>query len=207
MGTPVTLPLQPPRYINIFEPFQYLYGLWSTSGSDWGIAHFFTLQEYNRGSGRKKNKRTKRLGLTRVQKWSYVTLCMCRLTLLECRLIYPHCGWTSSHVDWSLSSGVDWSLSSPFAICQLLSPFFVSLSDWCPLTTSVHVEIAGPKPFVWFRVKTDKGIVCLADHLHSVTLRIPQSSRITEASPSCCFVSYPKYLLGRVLSLFSILRP
>ena len=25
------------------------------------------------------------------------------------------------------------------------------------------------KPFVWFRAKTDKVIVCLADHLHSVT--------------------------------------
>ena len=48
------------------------------------------------------------LGLTWVQKESYVTLCMCRLTLawitsensttlLECRLIFPHCGWTLSH--------------------------------------------------------------------------------------------------------------
>ena len=25
------------------------------------------------------------------------------------------------------------------------------------------------KPFVWFRAKTDRGIICLADHLHSVT--------------------------------------
>ena len=25
------------------------------------------------------------------------------------------------------------------------------------------------KPFVWFRAKTEKGIVCLADHLHNVT--------------------------------------
>ena len=30
-------------------------------------------------------------------------------------------------------------------------------------------EIFSPKPFVWFRAKTDKGIVCLAGHLHSVT--------------------------------------
>ena len=57
-------PLGPTRYINLFEPF-----------------HFFTafdqlvvpLQEYNQGSGRKENKRTKRLGLTQVQKGSYVT--------------------------------------------------------------------------------------------------------------------------------------
>ena len=112
----MTLPPRSQRYISFFEPFQYLYGQWSTSGSDRGIAHFFTLQEYNRGSGRKKNKRTKRticLGLTQMQKESYVTLCMCRLTLvwvisensttlLECRFIFPHCGWTLSHADSSL---------------------------------------------------------------------------------------------------------
>ena len=73
-----------------------------------------------------------------------------------------------THADSSLCSGVDWSLASPFANCQLLSPF-VSLSDWCSLPTSGHAEISSPKPFVWFRAKTDKGIVCLADHLHSVT--------------------------------------
>ena len=28
------------------------------------------------------------------------------------------------------------------------------------------------KPFVWFRAKTDKGIVCLAGHLYSVTARL-----------------------------------
>ena len=39
-----------------------------------------------------------------------------------------------------------------------------------PVTTSDHAEISSPKPFVWFRTKTDKGIVCLAGHLHSVTV-------------------------------------
>ena len=32
-------------------------------------------------------------------------------------------------------------------------------------------------------------------------LRIPQSSSMTEASPSDCLVSYPKHLLGVVLPL------
>ena len=42
-----------------------LYGRWSTSGPDRGNAHFLPLQEYNLGNRRKKkNKRTKRLGLT-----------------------------------------------------------------------------------------------------------------------------------------------
>ena len=64
-------------------------------------------------------------------------------------------------------SDVDWSLASPFANSnfELLCPTLFSR----PLTTSGHVEIAGPKPFVWFRAITDKGIVCLAGHLHSVT--------------------------------------
>ena len=107
------------------------------------------------------------LGLKQVQKGSYVTLYMCRLTLawvssenstmlLECRLILtrlPYCGWTLSHADWSLSCPVS---TAPFANCQLLSPF-VSLSDWCSLPTSGHAEISSPKPFVWFRAKTDKG--------------------------------------------------
>ena len=64
-------------------------------------------------------------------------------------------------------SGVYCHCPSFLANC-LLSPF-VSLSDWRPLTTSGHVEITDPKPFVWFRARTDKGIVCLADILHSVT--------------------------------------
>ena len=38
-------------------------------------------------------------------------------------------------------------------------------------STSGHGEISSPKPFVWFHAKTDKGIVCLAGHLHSVTLQ------------------------------------
>ena len=71
--------------------------------------------------------------------------------------------------DWSLCSGVDCLCPSSLANCQLLSPF-VSLSDWCSLPTSGHAEISSPNPFVWFRAKTDKGIVCLAEYLHSVTM-------------------------------------
>ena len=65
-------------------------------------------------------------------------------------------------------SGADWSLTSPFANYQLRSPLSNSL-----LASPYHFrsrEIPSPKPFVWFRAKTDKGIVCLADHLHSVII-------------------------------------
>ena len=174
-----------PWYVNLFKPFQYLYDLWSTSGSDRGIALFFTLQEYNLGSGgKKKNKRTKRticLGLTQVQKESYAILCMCRLTLvwILAKLLLSYWNADSSWLsllslvlDSLMPTGLSAPVStghschpSPTANFELLCPILFSR----PLTTSGHAEISSPKPFVWFRAKTNKGIVCLADHLHSVT--------------------------------------
>ena len=56
-STAVTLPLQPPHVTSTLLTIS-LHGRWSTSGSNRGNAHFLPLQEYNRGSGRKKNKRT-----------------------------------------------------------------------------------------------------------------------------------------------------
>ena len=95
--------------------------------------------------------------------------------LLECRPILTRSSFTGldplSCRLVSLLFRVDCFCPSSLANCPLLSSF-VSLSDWRPLTTSGHVEIAGPKPFVWFCAKTDKGIVCLADHLHSVTIEL-----------------------------------
>ena len=72
-----------------------------------------------------------------------------------------------THADWSLCSGVDWSLASPFTNCflELLCPTL-----WPAFPSYFRSpEISSPKLFVWFHAKTDKGIVCLADHLHSVT--------------------------------------
>ena len=96
--------------------------------------------------------------------------------LLEWRLILTRSSFTGldplSCRLVSLLSRVDCFCPSSLANWSLLSPF-VSLSDWRPLTTSGHVEISSPKPFVWFRAKTDKGIVCLAGHLHCVTRERP----------------------------------
>ena len=76
-----------------------LFGRWSTRGSDRGIAHFFTTTRNTiEGAGEKREQTNNMLGLTQVQKGSYITLCMCRLTLawvssensttlLECQLI------------------------------------------------------------------------------------------------------------------------
>ena len=73
---------------------------------------------------------------------------------LSCRLV-------------SLLSGVDWSLASPFANS---SSEFLFLTLWLAFPSYFRSRRdLESKPFVWFRAKTDKGIVCLADHLHSVT--------------------------------------
>ena len=70
--------------------------------------------------------------------------------------------------DWSLCCPVSTALSIVHRQLPSLSSFF-QLSSRVLLPTSGHAEISSPKPFVWFRAKTDKGIVCLADLLHSVT--------------------------------------
>ena len=88
----------------------------------------------------------------------------------ECWLILtrlPSLLWTSSHPTGL--SAVRYRLSCPSSVVnrRLRVPFptlwlaFLSYfwSRW-------DLE---SKPFVWFRAKTDKGIVCLVDHLHSVT--------------------------------------
>ena len=106
----VTLPPRPPHYINFFEPFHF-------TASDQlvvsiGVSHIsLPLQEIQSREWEKKEQTNDMLGLTQVQKGSYVTLCMCRLTLawvssensttlLECWLILtclPSLLWTSSH--------------------------------------------------------------------------------------------------------------
>ena len=66
-------------------------------------------------------------------------------------------------------------LSARVSTVDRLCPYPVANSHFEPNSflaspsTSSHGEISSPKPFVWFRAKTGKGIVCLAGHLHSVT--------------------------------------
>ena len=66
-------------------------------------------------------------------------------------------------------SGVD--CLSPCPVANCLSALFSSpLSSHVPLPLLATPRFQVQKPFVWFRVKTDKGIVCLAGHLYSVTV-------------------------------------
>ena len=155
-------------------------GRWS-SVSDRGIAHFFMATRNTiKGLGeRTKNKR--RLGLTQVQEgWFCDTLhssplCICRLTLARnfykatrntysTWLVFPHCCWTLSHA--TDLSDVRGRLPLPAAFSEILCP-----TPW--LVFSSYFQSRRDleyKPFVWLRAKTDKGIVFLADHLHSVTV-------------------------------------
>ena len=114
-------------------------------------------------------------------------MCICRLTL----------GWISSeisikllgmptHLDRSSFTTAGLSLmptghfccplSTPSATLRRPSPtafseFLFPTPTGVPLPTSGRSEISSTKPFVCFRAKTDKGIICLADHLHSVTFQ------------------------------------
>ena len=58
----VTFPLRP-TIRQLLQPFLFLAGRWSTSGSDRGNAHFLLLQEYNRGNRRKKRTNEQTLGV------------------------------------------------------------------------------------------------------------------------------------------------
>ena len=82
-------------------------------------------------------------------------------------LVFPHC--SGPHLI-RLFSLLRCRLPSRVTLRQPPSlSSFVQLSDRRSLPTSGHAEISSQKPFVWFRTKTDKGIICLADHLHSVS--------------------------------------
>ena len=150
-----------------------------------------------------------------MQKESYVTLCMCRRTLVWTVANFHKATGMPTRSSFTgldplscwLASLLRCLVSTRVTLRQLPTSqsLFVSLSDWRPLTTSGHVEIAGPKPFVWFRAKTDKGIVCLADHLHSVT-RSTTEEQVNSLKPnSVAEISSKEYIPGLVSPLSNTL--
>ena len=173
----MTIPTRPPEYVIFFKTIS-LYGRWSTSGSDRGIAHFFiaTRNTIKGVGGKNKEQTNSMLGLIQAQEEK---LCNIAFPMRICRLTLA---WISSEISTkllgmptyldrssltsldplscrrllSLLSGVDWPLASPFANCLLLHPF-VSLSHWRSLPTSGHVEISSPNPLFGFAPKQTKG--------------------------------------------------
>ena len=69
----------------------------------------------------------------------------------------------------------DWSLCCPVSTGHSRHPSPTTFSQsLCPTPTGVPFLLpvasrSQAQAFVWFRVKTDQGIVCLADHQHSIT--------------------------------------
>ena len=164
----------------------------SSSGSVRGITHFFTAQElYNQWSGRKRTKNKRTI-------WAWVNssarrlscdtqhyLCICRLTLacISSEISTKEQGMPT-HPDWpSLTdsgpylvptglcccplSTANCHSASPFANCLLWVP---SSNSWLAFHCLLPVASRSRAlVFVWFRAKTDKGIVRLADHPHTIT--------------------------------------
>ena len=112
-------------------------------------------------------------------------MCICRLTLAwisrenstthaECWLILtalPSLTLGPYLMPTGLSA-VRCRLAARVTLRQLpsVSPFVQFLSGLSFLLPVASISRA--QAFVWFRAKTDKGIVCLADHLHSVTFSL-----------------------------------
>ena len=170
-------PLAPTLH-QLLRTISLLYGRWSISGPDRGIAHFFTTTRNTiEGAGEKKelmNKTNSMLGVnSKCKTRSYVTLCIpvsiYRLTLtwissensttlLECRPILtrlPSLLWTSSHPTGL--SAVRCRLSSRVTLPQLPSSSpFVQLSSRVPLPTSSHPRSRVQNPLSGFAPKQTK---------------------------------------------------
>ena len=163
-----------------------------------GVSHIsLRHKKYNQGSGRKriKNKRTiwawVNSSARRLSCDTLHSLCICRIPLAWIsNEISTKLRGMPTHLDWSSltaarlylmrlvsqMSGVDCLL--PFCVSiQQLSPagsFFqlavLSLSDLPFLPHFRSRPKSRVQAFVWFRVKTNKKIVCLVHPLHSVTI-------------------------------------
>ena len=127
---------------------------------------------------------------------------------LEYRLNLLSLVWTLSPADWSLRSGVRCRLPLSVVPRQLPTSQSVCLTlSLASPSTSGHGEILSPKPFVWFRAKTDKGIVCLVGHLHSVVTldlhMIDNLSIADHAFTRCTLtsISVDEILLPRYMNL------
>ena len=138
------------------------------------------------GENRRTNEQTRTmLGVNSEQKESmqhYISVSIYGLTLVNGLLAkIPQSNWNadiltrSSSLDPIFSAGLTAPVSGLDCPCPwfhancLSAPFSNQLSSRVPLPLPATPRFQVQKPFVWFRAKTDKGIVCLAGHLYSVT--------------------------------------
>ena len=181
------------EYINFFKPFRS----WPVI-IQWFRQGYHTFlhgcKKYNQGSGRKEQRTNEQygLGLTQVQEGQVVTLCIplciCRLTT-TCilREISTKPRGMLTHLDWSSLTDAGLSLMPTGLFCSSVSnancpspspvancfPGLLLPTPWLAFPCLLPVASRSwAQAFVWFRAKTDKGIVCLADHPHSVTNKL-----------------------------------
>ena len=145
-----------------------------------------------KGVGEKEQTNIMAWVSSKCKKRSYVTLhslCICRLML----------AWISNKISTKLlgmPTHFDWSslIAVGLYLMRLVSQMALCSRHRCQLPTAIS-EFLLPTPwlafpclllvasrsraqaFVWFHAKTDKEIVCLADHLHSVTEKRYHDSR------------------------------
>ena len=108
----------------------------------------------------------------------FLTADRCRLRTANSSCLSSSLPLDSISPDWCLLlSVVDCPSVSPFANCLVWVPFSNCLL-WHFLAHFRSRRRSRAQAFVWFRTKTDKGIVCLADHPRSVSKRPNSKLRI-----------------------------
>ena len=187
----VALPPSPPHTLHHSSNHVTSLGRWSTSGRGGQRIIFCHYKNTIEGVGEKESKRTntnKTLGVNKEQKELCNTTCICRLTLawvtsenstkqLECRdldsifFAGPYLLLLCPESTASLRSSTPTLLLSRRQLA--LSSFFPNQLFRVPLPLPDTARFQVQKSFVWFRAKTDKGIVCLAGHPYSVTIHSP----------------------------------
>ena len=179
-------PFGRPEYINFLKPILFM-ARDSYSGFRQGYHTFlYGRKKYNRGSGRKRTNEQYGLRSTpsarRVVLWHFFVQLFVHFVdyrgriffakLLQKPLGMPTHLWPSS----SLPPSADrCRLPLCVSLRQLtLSGFLCQLPLWLlsDLPFLFHFRShrrSRAQAFVWFRAKTDKELVCLASHPHSVT--------------------------------------
>ena len=126
-------------------------------------------------------------------------------------LVFPHCCWTLSHPTGL--SAVRHRLHLPLSVTRRQLPSLVPFSNSLSLSLSRSLTYfrsrtrSWAQAFVWSRAKTDKGIVCLADHLHRVTTttkqQINQRLEFVSLFISICFstLGVLRYSVDRLVCL------
>ena len=156
------VPLRPTMRQPSLQPFHFLAGdqLMVPTGVTHISLPLHQIQSREQEKKTPKKQTNKRLGLTQVQKESYVTLCMCRLTLVWTLAKLPQSYWNADSIFFHWSGP---SLCCPMSIASLRRPsptanfelLFHTLFPR-PLPTTGHVRSPVQNPLSGFVPKQTK---------------------------------------------------